>query len=727
MSEPTKDLSSLTLDDLIQVGLSPLEAQIFYRQLKLAIANAGLSPSAAWRIMSKELLHPNQPHALHRLMYESIYWNWDSSKLGPPLAWFPSQESARETNLGRLMEARGKELLGPSYYSPIESFPAFQKFSAEHPDIYWPLALDELSLHFHVPPKCIFSAPDEARPGGTWLPGAVLNAAECCLLPKPSRGKTDLCKALIWRTEGQRSLQSMTLAELRVRVSRVANALDATGLQEGAAIALCMPMTASTIIVYLAIILAGYVVVSVADSFVAHEIATRLRVGNASAIFTQDHILRGGKILPLYSRIVEAKSPMAIVLPANGCSLEVTLRSGDVSWDAFLALADRVNEQWEYQAKQQPIERHTNILFSSGTSGEPKAVPYSHLQPLRLGSEGWSHLDIKAGDIFVWPTNFGWMMGPMLIYSCLLNGATVGVYNGSPVLRGFGEFIQDAGVTFLGTVPTIVKTWRKTHCMNGLDWSQIRVFCSTGETSSVDDDLWLSARSFYKPVLEACGGTELASAFLRGCVLQPQALGAFSTPTMGTTFVILDEKRHPYPQDEPCVGELALMPMLGASHTLLNADHDAIYYKGMPMYKGVQLRRHGDLFERTVGGYYRAHGRSDDTMKLGGIKVSAIEIERVCNKVNPHIIETAAIGAPPPGGGPEQLVVFSVINDTWHNATEDQLKEIFSKALQNYLNPLFKVSRVVLVSELPRTGTNKVIRRALRSQIIQETKLRSRI
>ncbi|MCO5560218.1 hypothetical protein L7F22_013829 [Adiantum nelumboides] len=434
---------------------------------------------------------------------------------------------------------------------------------------------------------------------------------------------------------------------------------------------------------------------------------------------------------------------------------------------------------FDYQAVQQPIEAHTNILFSSGTSGEPKAVPYSHVQPIRLGAEAWAHLDVRAGDVFIWPTNLGWLVGPMLLYACLLTGATLGIFNGSPLDRGFGEFVQDSGATVLGTVPSIVKTWRKTSCINGLDWSKIRLMCSTGEASNVDDDLWLSARAFYKPVIEACGGTELAAAFLHGCLLQPQALATMSTPSMTTTLVILDEQRVPYPVrilgnsreamhsgpssscgggyaleigfgrlpfvadclgcrgvvldfraeiSQPCTGELTLMPMLGSSGSLLNADHNKIYYEGMPMHRGVRLRRHGDRFERTVGGFYKSHGRIDDTMNLGGIKTSAVEIERVCNKASEHIIETSAVAVPPKGGGPDELVLFVVLSDSaGPHLTADYLKQAFTKALQSGLNPYFKVGSVMIVTEFPRTATNKVLRRVLRSQAIDAQRLRSKL
>eukprot|EP01018_Ginkgo_biloba_P021028 Gb_41827 [translate_table: standard] len=719
--EVGKSVRELGLDDIIRAGLPPPKADVFYGQLQRAISEVGGSEASLWQRVSKELLTPHHPHSLHQLMYYSIYKNWDLAKNGPPLAWFPTQESARLTNLGRIMEAHGPQLLGSSYYNPISSFSSFQQFSAEYPEVYWSIVFKEISIIFHKSPRCILDTSDKSKPSGVWMPGAVLNVAECCLSPKESIGKQDNSVAIIWRDEGcdEYPVNKMTLGELRAKVMRVANALD-TVFTKGDAVAIDMPMTVNAVVIYLALVLAGYVVVSIADSFVPKEIATRLRVSKAKGIFTQDFILRGHRTIPLYSRVVESGAPKAIVIPGAGKEVGVQLRESDISWSDFLSFPDHLRSPEYYSAVRQPIEAMTNILFSSGTTGEPKAIPWTHVAPIRSGVESWAHLDVRVGDVFCWPTNLGWVMGPVLIYSSFLSGATVALYQGSPLDRGFGKFIQDAGVHVLGTVPSMVKTWKKTGCMEGLDWSQIRLFASTGEASSIDDDLWLSSLAWYKPVIECCGGTELASPYLHGSLLQPQALGMFSTPSMTTGFVILDEQQSPYPNDQPCLGEIALIPtLMGASDTLLNADHNAVYFKGMPVYKGMRLRRHGDMIERTVGGYYKAHGRCDDTMNLGGIKTSAVEIERVCNRAHEQILETAAISIPSPGGGPEQLAVVAVLKDG-PKITLDTLKVSFSKAIQSNLNPLFKVSFVKVMSDFPRTPSNKVMRRVLRDQLKQE-------
>eukprot|EP00897_Mesotaenium_endlicherianum_P008338 jgi/Mesen1/7532/ME000391S06771 len=259
----------------------------------------------------------------------------------------------------------------------------------------------------------------------------------------------------------------------------------------------------------------------------------------------------------------------------------------------------------------------------------------------------------------------------------------------------------DARVTMLGVVPSMVKAWATSGCMAGLAWSRLRCFSSTGEASSPDDYLWLMC-----PILEYCGGTEIGGGFLTGSFLQPQALSAFSTPALGCGLVILDQDGRPTEKGEVCTGECALQPfMLGSSSKLLNADHHKVYFKGMPTYKG----------QRTAGGFYRAHGRVDDTMNLGGIKVSSVEIERVCNQSHEAILETAAIGVAPPGGGPELLLVAAVLK-AGRQMSESELLKIFLSAVQSKLNPLFKVSRAAQVPTLPRTASNKVMRRVLRDQ-----------
>ncbi|XP_031276844.1 probable acyl-activating enzyme 17, peroxisomal [Pistacia vera] len=711
-----KSLDGISRSDIEALGIPSKLADQLHQKLTEIIVNYGAATSDTWRNIYRHILNPELPFSFHQMLYYGCYKDF-----GPdPPAWLPHPEAANLTNVGQLLERRGKELLGSRYKDPISSFSDFQEFSVSNPEVYWKTVLDEMNISFSVPPQCILreNAYGVANPGGQWLPGAYLNPAKNCLSLKSGRSLDDI--VIRWRDEGDDNLpvKSMNLKELRTEVWLVAYALNALGLEKGSAIAIDMPMNVNAVVIYLAIVLAGYMVVSIADSFAALEISTRLKISEAKAIFTQDVIIRGVKSIPLYSRIVDAQAPMAIVIPARGPGGSMRLRDGDISWHDFLGKVRNFKE-YEFAAVEQSVEAFTNILFSSGTTGDPKAIPWTNATPLKAAADAWCHMDIRKGDIVAWPTNLGWMMGPWLVYASLLNGASIALYNGSPLGSGFAKFVQDAKVTMLGVIPSIVRTWKSGNSVAGYDWSAIRCFASTGEASNVDEYLWLMGRACYKPVIEYCGGTEIGGGFVSGSLLQAQSLAAFSTPAMGCKLFILGDDGVPIPQNAPGMGELALGPlMFGASSKLLNANHYDVYFKGMPSWNGQILRRHGDVFERTSRGNYRAHGRADDTMNLGGIKVSSVEIERICNTVDSNVLETAAIGMPPPTGGPERLIIAVVFKDSSNSPPDlNQLRMSFNSAVQKKLNPLFRVSHVVPVPSLPRTATNKVMRRVLRKQL----------
>jgi len=304
------------------------------------------------------------------------------------------------------------------------------------------------------------------------------------------------------------------------------------------------------------------------------------------------------------------------------------------------------------------------------------------------------------------------MMGPWLIYATLINGATMALHGGSPVSRGFAHFVQDAGVTVLGVVPTLVRHWRLTGCVTGCDWSRIRAFSSTGECSNTDDMLYLMYLAGWKPVIEYCGGTEIGGGYITGTVVQPAAPSTFTTPAMGLSFEILDEEGRAADH-----GELFLVPpSIGLSTWLLNQDHSRVYFSGTPAgSRGQLLRRHGDQMEVLPGGYFRSHGRADDAMNLKGIKVSSAELERVFLHVG-YIRETAAVAADPDGGGPSELVVYVVLRDPQQAVSPVRLKHDLQGALREHHSSAFKVHDVRVIEALPRTASNKVVRRLLRAR-----------
>mmetsp|Transcript_12316 Transcript_12316/g.22052 ORF Transcript_12316/g.22052 Transcript_12316/m.22052 type:complete len:596 (-) Transcript_12316:51-1838(-) len=552
-----------------------------------------------------------------------------------------------------------------------------------------------------------------------------------------------------------------------------------------------------------------------------------------------------------------------------------------------------------------PYEDVTNILFSSGTTGTPKVIPWTHITPFRAAIEGWAHFDLRRGERLCWPTNLGWMMGPWTIYAALFNCAAVAIYEGGPQGPSFLRFVEAARVTVLGLVPSLAAAWQRTEAVHFKGTpifgrqSALKRFGSTGEASEPRLYHWLMSRAgemggdgvikgrgvdgrgivggSYRPIMELCGGTELGGGFLGGSPLLPASPSLFNSVTVGSRILLLpheldegieeeddeaaketrdgskraimmdkegkdagrNSKRQqalldnaieqfgyppavqaPPPQrrsyaevvkgsgrgggrgegydglggeiefNVAAMGELAILgPSIGMSQKLLNADHYKVYYKSMPRHPalGLPLRRHGDLFQRIqsssllasysmgamretvqdlgfgsesmapwlLAGRYRALGRCDDTMNLGGIKTSSVEIERAVLKGAKQLLdpppsspssplsaaaskgaaalqEVAAIGLADAGGGPENLYLIVVLDPTKiqleqsreeggmkldKGEVERALLAISREAVRKNLNPLFKVTRVFVRQSLPRTASNKVMRRLLRSEI----------
>jgi len=608
---------------------------------------------------------------------------------GPPTVWTPFPDLAAQSNLGRLMAQRG-----------FSSFRELHRWSVTNREEFWEEVTLRLGIVFGRRPEKVLGRPDSPR-NPQWLMGAKLNAADSCFQAPPAH------PAVVTGWEGTTELRTTTYAELEALANRFANGLRKNGFGPGDGIALYMPMTVECVAAYLGIVRAGGRVVSIADSFTPGEVRKRLEISGAKAIVTVAQFPRSGREIQLYEKVKKAGAPTAVVLCGSSRKM-LDLRLGDHEWSDFLK-----EEGGPASHMADPYEV-TNVLFSSGTTGEPKAIPWTHLTPIKCASDGHFHLDIRPSDVVDWPTNIGWMMGPWLIYATLVNGATLALYEGAPKGTGFARFIQDSGVSVVGTVPTLVRSWRDSGALEGLDWSGVRVFGSTGEPSNQEDYLWLMSRTGYRaPIIEYCGGTEIGGAYLTGTVVQPASPATFNTPALGMDLIVLADPGQPVERGES--GEVFLIPpSVGLSETLLNQDHDEAYYRDCPRGpEGEFLRRHGDRMERLAGGFFRAGGRTDDTMNLGGIKVSSVRLETVLND-HEAVTDNAAVGVPMEGHGAEKLVVF-VVSAGPAAGSSNLLREL-QRRLSRELNPLFKIHDVVLVDELPRTASGKVMRRLLRDR-----------
>lgn len=642
---------------------------------------------ACWQNVVNTLLTPALPFKLHLYLYKTIFENNSSKEMTAP-AYFPIKQDIATSNLQQFMERL-----------KFTDYETLHQWSYEDPNAFWQATIESLNIVFDRAPQNALSLPIKDIESPKWFPKGKLNIANSCFLAPQKQ------TAILYQNRfGE--MKTCSYEELNKLSNQIANSLCQQGMKPGDKISILLPLTMEAVAIYLGVIKAGCVAVSIAESFSSDEIAKRVKISDTQMIFTQHYLYRGNSKIPLYEKIIEHESPTIIVL-SHEQKEELPKRNCDISWETFLS------DDTSFDALSRDPEDHINILFSSGTTAAPKAIPWTQTTPIKCASDAYFHHNIKPKDIISWPTSLGWMMGPWSIFAAFLNQATLALYYDAPTTREFCEFVQNAKVTMLGVVPSLVKIWRENKFCNDLDWSQIKVFSSTGECSNAEDMLYLMSRANYKPIIEYCGGTEIGGGYITSTVIQPNIPSCFSTPAMGLNFILINEKG-----EETTSGEIALIPpSVGLSNTLLNKNHHNTYYKDMPKSpEGHVLRRHGDHIERLKNNYYRALGRIDDTMNLGGIKVSSAEIERVLNK-HKEVYETAAIAVNPENGGASQLIIYAVIKDK--NSDTDELKKSLQSLIKTKLNPLFKISQLKIIDQLPRTPSNKVMRRVLKS--LQQT------
>lgn len=670
------DISTTALE---QCGLPAAEATRLTTRLS---EYSDLEAAELWKKLSSEILSPELPFSVHQLLYQQTFQQ-QLSDGEPAPAWFPGDKELSASHLAGWLDDL-----------KLSDFEALQAWAIQNREAFTQKLVDSLQIEFQEPPRQMMNL-ESGVEQVQWLPGAKLNIVESCFRDK-SR-ETAVC----FQRDNQ-GLQQISYAELKAMTARVANGLQEAGLKPGTRVAVMMPMTVESVAIFLGIIAAGCVVVTIADSFSAEEMQVRLQITEPALIFIQDMISRGDKRLPLYEKLVQNERLPAVVLPEQE-SVQVSLRDGDQTW------ADFLSDNEELKCVPRNPEDETTILFSSGTTGNPKGIPWDQTTPIKSAGDGYLHHDIHPGDVVCWPTNLGWMMGPWLVYAALINDAAIALTDAVPTSRSFCEFVQQAKVTMLGLVPSMVSAWRSRDSVAGLDWSGIQVFSSTGECSNPEDMLWLMSRAGYRPVIEYCGGTETGGGYITGTILKPGVPGLFSCPAVGFDWLLLDEAGQ-----ETSNGEVFFVPpVIGLSTRLINRDHHEVYFADIPPGpNGETLRRHGDQIEALPGGYFRAQGRIDDAMNLGGIKVSSVQIEELLAQIE-AVTEVAAIAVPPAGGGPSQLVIYVVMQPN-SEFVADELQATMQQIIRSQLNPLFKIHAVQEIQQLPRTASNKVMRRKLR-------------
>ncbi|HWP85207.1 MAG TPA: AMP-binding protein [Terriglobia bacterium] len=600
----------------------------------------------------------------------------------------------------------------------IASFEELLRRSTEDLEWFWEAVLRDLGIRFTTPYRRILDL-SAGDPWARWCVGGRMNIVPNCLerwIGTPTEHKA----AVRWEGE-EGAVRTLRYGELHQEVCRLAGALRRRGIRKGDVVGLFLPMTPEIAVALFAIARIGAIVLPLFSGYGPEAVASRLGTAGARALFTADGFYRRGQTVALkeVADQAAARTPSLetmIVLRRTGAPIPWTA-GRDHWWHELAASLSPDDPQAACEITE--AEDILMLLFTSGTTGQPKAAVHTHCGfPIKAAQDMAHCLDVRASDTVYWVTDMGWMMGPWLVFGAALLGATMLFYDGAPDHPGPGRLwslVERHGVSVLGLSPTLVRLLMQ-HGEAPLrqhNLSSLRVLGSTGEPWNPDPWLWLfeNAGGRRLPILNYSGGTETSGGILSGNMLLPLKPTAFSGPVPGMAADVLDERGQPVRGQ---VGELVIRrPWIGMTRGFWKEPERYLetYWSRFP---GVWT--HGDWAAVDSDGLWYILGRSDDTIKVAGKRLGPAEVESILVG-HEAVVEAACVGVPDPLKG-EEIVCFCVLRPgvAGGAALQEQLREMVAARLSKTLKP----RQVLFVRDLPRTRNAKLMRRVVRAAFLGE-------
>lgn len=614
--------------------------------------------------------------------------------------WEPSSEVLNATTLAAFL----REHHLPDYATLLT------KADAE-PAWFWNALLRFFDVRFPSPYIQVLDT-SAGIPWAKWCVGGETNLVLNCL--DRHRGTpTWQQTAIEWEGEnGDRRCWSY--AELDAETAKLAGALRSLGLGRGDVIALYMPMLPEIVAAYFAIAKIGAIAMPLFSGFGPQPILERLVDGGAEAVITVDSGWRRGKRIAMKAVVDEAaaQAPLLkhIVVLEHGGG-DTPMQSGrDVWWSEIVG-----SQPAAALTEIMPAEAPVMLMYTSGTTGRAKGTVHTH-----CGVIGKNLLDValcvdlKASDRLMWMSDMGWVAGPKIVVSAALMGATLVLAEGAPDYPDPGRqwrLIETHGVTIFGTVPTAVRQMQRQplSVVQQHDLSSLRATVSAGEPWNEDAWLWFFDHVCGRriPILNYGGGTECGGAILIGSFHRALKPCAFGSPVPGAGADVVDAQGRPCAPGQ--MGELVLrLPSMGMTRGLWREPERYLesYWQQIP---GVWVQ--GDLALRDADGFWYMLGRSDDTIKIAGKRTGPAEIESVLLESG-LVAEAAVVGLPDPITGSALACICVPVSPAEDAA--GLRRKIAALVAARFGSP-FRPRRILLVSDLPKTRNQKIMRRVVRA------------
>ncbi|MFC7249848.1 AMP-binding protein [Halomicroarcula sp. GCM10025324] len=585
---------------------------------------------------------------------------------------------------------------------------------------FWDVLPDYLGIDFFDEPVRVRD--DSDGPQYTeWYPGGSINAAHNALdrhAARDSGARNHV--ALIWEGEPG-DVREITFYDLNRQASKVANYLESVGVETGDTVGLYMPMVPEVASILYGCLKVGAIAVPIFSGFGVDATATRLADADCSVLFTADGFHRRGSEVHLKGTadeaIKQAGTPVehTVVYDRIGMADDpdetLTWTTRDERWaKAIESQADA------YASKHLPADQESMLLYSSGTTGEPKGIVQTHAGALlQAAKEVYFGFDHKPSDRFFWVSDIGWMMGPWTLLGNHALGGTVFMYEGAPDYPEpdrFWAMIDRHDITTFGVSPTAVRALRKQgdDWLEGHDLSSLRLLGSTGEPW--DPESW---RWFYEevgneacPIINISGGTEIMGCFLMPMPIQSLKPGTLGGPGLGMAVDIVDSNGNSVTDAHERGFLVARDSCPSMTKSLWSGDERYVeeYWSHW-----ADLWDHGDWAQKDADGFWFLHGRADDALNVAGRKVGPAEVEGAAME-HRAVNQAAAVGVPDDTTG--TAVVLYVVVDADARESDDLREEIRATVGQALGKP-FRPREVLFVDEFPKTQSGKIVRRAVTS------------
>ena len=612
------------------------------------------------------------------------------------LLWEPSAELIERSRLSEFMGwlTRERGLAFGGYHE-------LWQWSVDDLDGFWSAIWEFFDVQADGDPSPVLA--EREMPGARWFPNTSLNYAEHVFA-----GKREEEVAILHASE-LRELGELRWGELRRQVAAVAEGLRDLGVGRGDRVVAYLPNIPEAIVAFLATASLGAVWSSCSPDFGPASVVDRFAQIEPKVLFAVDGYRYGGKDFDrreVVARLQEAMPTLerTVVLPYLDSAPDLAPLRDAVPWEELL----RAGAGAELRFERVPFDHPLWVLYSSGTTGLPKAIVQGqggilleHLKKLHL------HVDAHPGDRLFWFTTTGWMMWNFIV-SGLLTEAAIVLYDGNPGHPDMGvlwDLAERAGTTMFGTSAAYIAACMKAGVEpgSGRDLSSLKAVGSTGSPLAPEGFDWIYEHLGPQTWLfSTSGGTDLCTAFVGGAATLPVYRGELQARALGAAVEAWDEAGEPVVEE---VGELVVTEPMPSMPLYLWGDEDGSRYREsyFEMFPGIW--RHGDWLELTRRGTAVIYGRSDSTINRGGVRMGTSEIYRAVLGID-AVVDALVVDLPRPGTD-GWMPLFVVLREGAE--LDDELPREIARRVREQCSPRHVPDEVFQIDEVPRTLSGKVL------------------